>query len=688
VEIVVTAQRREQKLVEVPMSITAISGNQLDRSGNSSIVDALKKVPGVTAFEGFQTGGSSIAIRGITAVGNVSVGASPVGYYVDSVPFGLVRSAAAPDSNAYDLERVEVLRGPQGTLFGAGSPAGTVRVLTHPAELDKFAMKARASVTSVQDGGMGYRGDSALNIPIIDDVLAARLVAGYQQVGGWIDKPNDKNANDGRMMNLRLRTDAKPTSDLAIGLTAWLSRIDMGSIPGGLPNETSRSLISEPISTDFDMLGFKAAYDFSTVTMTSSTSYLDYKINSRMDASAGTLGTNVLTTDLDAKVLAQELTLNSRGQGPWRWTLGGMYRDAEDTLFQIRRNLVTGGTASPYVQPAIYTNESQSYSLFGDITREFADGFFELTGGLRYFEDKVSMIEVSRLSGPPSSAVPGTIQAQPLIRASETFERVSPRIVAAIHPTDISTLYASYAEGFRSGFQQSPALLVFDPSYPPVGPDNLSNYELGAKGELIDGLLSAEVALYYIEWEKIQLDLSALIGTSIQPAILNAGTGSGMGFDAAVSFRPATGLSLNASYSISGVTLDSDVIAATGDVAFREGDRLPLSPKYTAGADIEYAFPVGGIGAEMILSYGASYTSERFTYANAGGSFVKVSGDDFLLMNGRIAFDSHNGWRASIFADNIADKRGLLHTRGLAAFPEWNTRNRPRTVGVQVDFDF
>src|SRR5262249_32846561 len=156
-------------------------------------------------------GTTLMAVRGVSAAGSILKGSSPIGYYLDSVPFGFVREAFLPDVGAYDLERVEVLRGPQGTLYGASAEAGGVRGLTHEADVQKFDFKARGSVSTTDGGGTGFRGDAAINVPVVEGKLAVRAVAGYEDVAGWIDRPSKKDANYGDIQTYRLKVNAAPS---------------------------------------------------------------------------------------------------------------------------------------------------------------------------------------------------------------------------------------------------------------------------------------------------------------------------------------------------------------------------------------------------------------------------------------------------------------------------------------------
>src|ERR1700761_1185446 len=173
-EIVVTAQKREQRIQDVPISLSVMGGAELDKSSIQSVSDALGLVPGVAVNVTGQGGETRLTVRGVTASGPLFAGPSPIGYYLDSVPFGLVRSAVEPDANTYDLNRIEVLRGPQGTLYGASALNGVVRVLTNDANLDRFELNARVIDSYTQNGGNNPRGDLAVNVPLIEGKLAVR----------------------------------------------------------------------------------------------------------------------------------------------------------------------------------------------------------------------------------------------------------------------------------------------------------------------------------------------------------------------------------------------------------------------------------------------------------------------------------------------------------------------------------
>jgi iron complex outermembrane recepter protein len=676
--VTVTATKREERIEDVPISISVLGGEDLDRSSVQGVTEALRSVPGVGINVAHQGGGTQVVIRGVTAGGTIANGSSPVSYYLDSVPFGLVRQAVAPDANVFDLERVEVLRGPQGTLYGASAQNGVVRILTRDADTDEFEIKGRTSGSSTQNGGESYRGDLAVNVPVIEGKLGMRAVGSYQDVGGWIDRRNKDDVNSAEIRNMRLKVAAQPTERLSLDMSGWISRADYDgtSLAGDDGQQAAR--FDEPMSTDFDAYALRVGYESESVSVVSATSYLDYAMASLLDLSfLVASGTNLARTDFDARIFAQEVVVNSTADGPWRWTLGGMYRDAKDDQFQ--RTTTNGVAGVPLNQ--VY--ESQSYAVFGSVTRLLADGRFEITGGLRYFEDNVVGTELSRLGG-----------ARPLGEYSDdTFTAVSPRVVFGWHPVEYSTIYVSYAEGFRSGFSQSGAAIGAAPQFPPLDADTLRNYELGAKGNFGGGRFEFDTAVYFIDWQDVQQSLlvpnpAAGPGANIT-ALVNGESASGLGADFGFRTRLVRGLEFGANASWNDLTMDSDVIAAGNVALFSRGDRLNLSSELTAGAFAQYEFPFGGSAFQGRLLASTTYVSEMEWRTITGGARRLATGDPISITSASFAIEAPSRWTVTLFGDNLANEQGSPSRLPFsAAVTTWNTHVRPRTVGLQFEYTF
>jgi iron complex outermembrane receptor protein len=664
-EIVVTAQKREERLQDVPMSISVLGGKELDKASFEGVSDALNSVPGVMTQESYIGGGTQVAIRGVAASSTILHGSSPIAYYLDSVPFGLIKTSIGPDSNAYDLERVEVLRGPQGTLYGASALNGVVRVLTHDADLNDLEFKARIADSGTDGGGNNYRGDMAVNIPIVEGKLAARAVVGYEDNSGWIDRPNKKDANDAELRNYRLKVNAQPTDALSIGLSAWSSHDNYGAPSMAGDDGRYPNAVNEPMSSHYDAYGIKVGYDLPAFSVSSMTSYLDYANSGSLDLTPIGVPGIPFVNKYFAHVLSQEINLNSARGGSWLWSVGGIYRDAKDRTFQT----ITG----IFPAPVDFNDTSHSFAGYGELTRLFLGGQLELTGGLRYFEDHVGTNEITSSTGVPNA---------PLVRVSSNFHKTTPRVVLNWHPSDQLTAYASYAEGFRSGFQQQPNVILTNPQLPPVGADSLKNYEVGAKGNLLNGRVSFDTAVYYIDWQHVQSDAEILINGIPVVALTNGNSASGIGVDFALTTTPVDGLELGVNFSENNLAWDSAVYS-NGAILFEKGDRLSLSPKWTAGALANYSFPLGGSGYSARFSTSATYNSSQFIKTATGFG----QADAILIARASFAISSSAHWATTIYVDNLNNNHGIVEQAPFAV-PFWAVRPRPRTIGLQLEYRY
>lgn len=664
-EVVVTAQRREERVLDVPISVSALNGPDIDRSSLLSITEALNTVPGVAASVGYQGGTTLTTVRGVGASAPLLSGSSPIAYYLDSVPFGLVTSAIAPDAAAYDLERIEVLRGPQGTLYGANAQNGVVRVLTRNASPNDFELKGRVTRSGTHRGGDTFRGDAAVNVPLIEGRLGARAVVGYSDLGGWVDGPVGNDVNDAQLRTYRLKLNARPSDVLSIGLSAWSARNDYGAPSASDDDGRISATLAQPISADFAAYGLDVAGELGKFSVSSRTSYLDYANRSTWDLIAAGLPNLPFFTELDSQVFAEEIVLGSAPGSAWRWTAGATYRDASDGLLQ---------TSMILAAPLDYSFGSRSFAVFTEAGRRFSDERFEWTLGLRYFHDEVSNRENVQGQG---------LIGVPLYHAASSFESTTPRAVITWFPRKDLTLYASYAEGFRSGFPQNAAVVQAVPGFPHLQPDTLRNFEVGAKGSP-SARLAFDAALYFVRWDDVQQTLSVPFNGLPVVANVNGESASGWGAELGATLRPAEGWDLGLMVSWNDLTLDGAVEIPTGQL-FAAGDRLNYSPEWTGSASAEYRFRLGTGGFTGAFAASASYSSAQdFRGVNTGTTVLH--GDALLIARMRLSVNAPGRWAVSVFADNVTDERGATPTVNL--MPEWQLRVRPRTVGVQLDYGF
>src|SRR6185437_14852108 len=415
-EVTVTAQRRgNEALSKVPVSVDVLGGQALDHANLQSVTEAVNQVSGVTMLDQKQSGGAQIAVRGVTAGGPLFYGSSTVGYYLDDVPFAFVKSAIAPDADAYDLQRVEVLRGPQGTLYGASALNGVVRILTNDANLNNFELKMRGSSSNTEGGSENYRGDMAVNIPIVPGSLAARAVVDYNRMSGWINNQFGTDTNTAEMANVRWKINAKPADNLRVKLSYWHSSSHYGAPPVADDRGFNNTSVDEPQNVKYDTVGLSLEYAFQSFILSSATSYIDYSGKGDLDYAH----LAPLYTGLFNKTASEEIGLHSTLTGPWSWSAGAIYRHGQDQLVQ------TLGALLP--APINWTDRSASAAVFGEVTRRLLDDKVELSVGARSFHDAVTNQENVQGQGNPNI---------PLYHRDSTFNSTTPRVVATWYPTN------------------------------------------------------------------------------------------------------------------------------------------------------------------------------------------------------------------------------------------------------------
>jgi iron complex outermembrane recepter protein len=668
-QVVVTAQKIQQRAQDVPISISVLSGTDLDSSRTDSVSAALEAVPGVATVTTGLGSGIQLTVRGVTANAPLFSGASPIGYYIDSVPFGLVRTAIAPDPTTYDLNRIEVLRGPQGTLYGANALAGVVRVITNDPDLANFDFKGRTTGSTTDGGGANYRGDMAVNIPIIDGILAVRAVAGVSQLSGWIDKPVQANANDETLRNARIKIKVQPIESFDVVISAASSQASFGAANTADDNNNYPSLLPEPQSTHYNAYGVDMQYRSDLFTISSASTYLTYVDNSVLDVGPGSVPpTPELLTRIPSRVYAEEINLTSALQGPWRWSAGVFYRDAKDSDYQSLPVILP--------DPVGFTDTSRSWAVFGELAQRFFDNKLEWLLGVRYFDDRVGTRQ-DILFGEP----PGT----PFSREDDTFHKVTPRAVLSWFPNSNLTAYASYSQGFRSGFAQDELITVIA-NYPPVKPDKLSNYELGLKGAFLDRRLTLDAAVFYMKWDDIQEVLGIPLGngTVTAGATVNGTSASGEGLEFSLVATPVSNIELGSTFAWNNLEQDNAVYSY-GTILFNKGDRLAQSPEYTASAFAHYTFPTFQDGLKGEFSLSGQYTSPNLQFVQpTTGPTLAINGNSMIDGRTSLSLISQH-WTTTLFADNVTNWRGAVLRTNVAIS---GLRDRPRTVGLQIEYHY
>ena len=680
-EIVVTAQKREERLFEVPMSISAVTSEEIQRRAALTIEDMQYSVPGLSITQ-FSPGQQRVQLRGIS----VFTGLPTVGTYLDEIPLNTESNQNGLDVQLLDLERVEVLRGPQGTLYGQGAMGGTIRYITREPDLRDFGFEASGEIGFVEGGGTDADVRGAVNIPVVSDRFALRIAGNYRRYGGWIDNPRLglKNINDGDSGTVRVKGVVRASEKLDISFLYSHQKLELGSGNFADANGKNVEALTTPVTSRADIANLTINYDFGFATLTSATSYIDRLDTIQNDASRsfiplfelpapfgfgfppGTFQSVALNQRLKNEIFNQEVRLASDGSDRLTWTIGGMYRDA-------RPSAVTSSALTPGLLPftiistsGTFPSTSESWAVFGEAGYKFTPQL-TATVGARYFEDRRKQNTSSTVFG-NASVDTGT----------GNFNAFSPRFNLAYQPNEQVNLYANVAKGFRSGgFNLTSAgggLLTIPPTY---DPETLWTYEVGGKLQTADRKLSAEAAIYYNDWTDVQSLAFAPPPFNAFSFVVNGTKLAGWGADAQLTYRPVPALSLILSGSY------NDTTYRTTTPEHNRGDRADYVPRYTLSASADYRFNLtSALPAFARVDY---QLSDGFQVFLRNSQAAPAKADEQSLLNARAGL-TFGSVEVSVFGRNLLNEDGITYPAFGALFVP--IRPQPRTVGLAVSLSY
>ncbi len=666
-EIVVTAQKRAERLIDVPISIVALSADELEKRKVTRLDDLMMFVPGLAA----QSNGGyvrKIVLRGIS---NGQGSSSLIGLYLDEAS---VTSAPTSqlDLRTYDLERIEVLRGPQGTLYGEGSVGGTIRFITKDPVLSGFGARADAAALFTEDGEPGQRVEGAVNVPLIEDRLGLRISGTYDHAGGWIDQPaaGREDFNGQNLTNARIKGLWKPTAQLTVNAMAVVHRNNgsnnNGEDSAGNYTQVFNLTTTPRIEDDYDLYNLTLSYDFAGARLLNTLTHLDQETDVRdvgnpipfSPPGFPQLG-SYASFLRDNRMVTEELRLTSTGSGPWQWTLGGFYRDARFDNNQLSRVGLQGPPGTPVPAPLRFLTRAsfKSWAAFGD-TRYKLTERFTVGAGLRYFRDDQESIAVLPAPG---------VQA-------DDFTSVNPRVYLQYKLTADINGYASAAKGFRSGGFNTAV------GQPPYDPESVWTYEVGAKMALLGGRLGVDTAVFYSDYTDYQIS-----GQLPPPALplaftRNAGNARVKGVELGLAWRPVDQweLGLNGNY-LNSRFYEINVVAS----AYRVGDPLDLVPKYDYSVWAQRDFRWSGKPGYARLDY-SEHGRSTFRSRNIGPWYYSES-DLISMLNFDLGLQWSSGLSLGLFAQNLLNERGFIDPFSISGAA---SRPRPRTVGIEFGVTF
>lgn len=672
-DIIVTAQRYEQRLQDVPLSISAIGAEELQKRGVTSLADLQYSVPGLSIYE-FGTGKQAIQIRGIST----SIGSTTVAVYYDETPLSLDTTGDAFMVRAIDLERVEVLRGPQATLYGNGSMGGTIRYIPAAPKLDAISGSVSAEYNETRHGGAGYRAIGVVNLPLATDVAGVRLAAAYERTGGFIDNvaTGEKDINRTDIYTVRGSLLVQPTDALSISLIGLYQKSDQPSQDIGIDNETVMAVPS-PLRDRYTLIQGKVGYDLGFAELSASGSYIDRRNFTQFDLSAlfvplvGALGfppgfiTEVPTeATTDFNMWNGEIRLNSRNDGPFGWQVGVARSDLK--VHQFGGTSTAPGTLPFELVASEDTRRSRSWTIYGEASYAITPEL-RATAGLRWFsENKERRITATNFG------------LTSLDTGDKTFRTLNPRFNLSYDFTPDSMIYVNVAKGFRSGgFNQTSAGGGVIPVPPTYKPDTIWTYELGTKHALMNNRLTLDASVYRSEWSNVQSNNFA--PGNIITIVNNSGHVSGWGVDLSATARPTNDLTLSATYGWNNLKYDE----ATADKIVGDPVDAAVRESWSASADWRPALSDGVDGIFRIDYQHAG--KGQFTLRNLTPPLI-VPRPERDLVNLRVGAD-FGPVEVTLFANNLFNEDAPIVVGPFGLILE-NVEQRPRVIGISASADF
>ncbi|HZO21646.1 MAG TPA: TonB-dependent receptor [Steroidobacteraceae bacterium] len=721
-EVVVTAEKREATVQDTPISITAITGADLQARGVSDLVSVAQQVPGVS-FKTSGPGQTELEMRGLTSTG----GESPtVGFYLDETsltpPAMAQNGKVVIDPNLFDLNRVEVLRGPQGTLYGAGSMGGTIKLVTNTPDPRQLGANVELIGSGTDGGGFNHTENGMLNLPLVQDYAAVRLVLTDKHISGWIDRdvlfpfPTEvdnstqrgnvaaapvvqrfSESNSEELKGGRVSLLVQPSERLSVTAGFLYQRITQDGpntidVPPGNEVHYQPFDVSEPFKDTFNLGDLTIKYDFDSFQVVSASSTWTRQENQTQDISEamqdyiggflgppanfsfytadGGLGPGSISEDDYTRQVSEELRVASTGNTALQWLLGGYYSSFHATSHVFS---FYDGFAPLFGTNNLADNhrllDIDQYALFGEVSY-LLPANLKATAGARYFlYHSDSATSVSGISANGTSAT---------LFGGAQNSGATPKLSLAYLPDERTNLYATIAKGFRPGGPNSPIPPPCTPAPKQFGPDSVWSYEMGEKLKMLDSRLSLNSDVYYEDWSNLQQQVAPGCGYKFTT---NAGKARvyGAEMEAAVVIVPGLLFTQNFGYT------HATNATTVKEAGVTSGDRLLDVPEVTANTSLTYRhLLVNNLNLMMRVNNSYIDSIQDIT-------FTRNTLPSYDLTDARIGIESDR-WSVAAFVDNLANKKALLSDTGaLSANISILNRvatNQPRTIGADLTYRF
>lgn len=715
--VVVTALKRASLVQQTPISMSVVSGEQLSRLGMVDLEKAAPLLPGLklasTAF------GRRLVLRGVYGAGEATAGL----YYDETPMTGPVGTTAdpgvmTPELALIDVERIELLRGPQGTLYGSGAMGGALRVLFKRPDLTQSSGWIRAGVTDVAHGGEDGNVAAALNAVITPDVLAVRLTAYDQRQPGAVDnvRLGRKDVDSSRVAGARLQVLWEPDPRFSAQLSATHQTTRRDDIPAWSevagPWKTVHAARA-PFDGEIDLAAGTLRWRGEQIEVTAASSWYRWRLTRRSDYSGVLLNERsntsactryfalagacdddqmqrygayvdsvypaILNQPADLKASVHEVRASSVGEGPVSWTLGAYHEVRRDHIDSQVRHV--DATTGDLIEPGVFIgqrdigNRLRQTAVFGEVSYLVTPAT-QLTFGARRFD----YVKRDRGRVQIANAVSGT-WAGYAIDARSKEGGWSLKALASHQFTPLLFGYVQASQGFRPGGVNvvpglPEALAVYRS-------DRLNNYELGLKGQSPGRRITANLAVYQIDWRDMQY--AAQTPNQAFSFLANIGASRIRGLEAEVTARRLAGWDLTASLTLTDARLTADQLTNTAIGLGREGDRVPVVPRLASAASIERRWRLNsGVQASLRLD-GAYAGGARSAFNASAADNIKMG--DYAVFGATFSLES-GAWSGDLSVDNLLDRAGRAMAARTSAGPIDYFGVAPRTVRLTLERRF
>lgn len=719
-DIIVTASRRSEKLRDVPSAVTALDGEMLARIGVQNFQGYASLVPGLSQRDFGAPGLGTVIIRGLNSGGQQLTNTSAT--YIDDTPFtasGFLSAGAlvTPDPDVADLSRIEVLKGPQGTLYGANSLGGLIRIVSNRPDTGRASGMIYAEGSTVDGGNQGYAVRGSINLPIATDTLALRVNGVYRRTPGFVDNvaTGQNNVNQSTIKGGRAALRWTPTSDLTVDLSGLYQIIDndgvasQDNVSGTLTPLYGRYKYSSRL-TNASQIKYRLGsgtvnYDFGPVTLVGTASYAQYRTTLNSDYSTSYLPYLRLASPLYAAALpangnvgaaiqpdlnkfTAEARLISKRLGPIEFVAGGFYTSEHNTYgtyitaygptgVPLTGNFITGVPLANLLIATTLSNYQEEAGFING-TLYLSDNF-DLGGGIRYAHNS----QFAQTGGPNANSfyIP---------RATTSFN-FSDNVTTYLgtvrwRPTPNVSVYLRAASGYRPGGPQTN-------STPPPGaqtfvrPDTTWNYEGGVKATLLGGQLTIDASVYHIDWKDIQLN--TLAGGTVLGA--NGGDAKVDGFELEMVARPTRLLTVSANAGYTNPRMSRVDAGVQAYLGVQTGDKLPLTPDWTVAMIADQIIPMGD---RLKGNFGATLRFRSDMPSSFPGSItdpnIKIPSLTTLDLRAGLSFGNYS---VQLRAENVTNAFGYntVSTPRLYAgqpVPTGGSVIRPRTFALAITAGF